>query len=44
MEETNMEGNGGAKMIYAVKIRFGRRRVASQIIVLPLEEPLLLVQ
>jgi hypothetical protein len=40
MVETNTERIGGATMLYALKIRFGCRRVANQIIVLPLKYPL----
>jgi hypothetical protein len=35
---------GGATMLYTLKNRNGSRRVANQIIVLPLEQPLLLIQ
>jgi hypothetical protein len=41
--ETSTEGIGGATMLYALKIRNGSRRVANQIIVLPLEQPLLFI-
>jgi hypothetical protein len=37
------ERNGGAPMLYALKSRNGSRRVANQIIVLPLEQPLLFI-
>jgi hypothetical protein len=44
MLEMNTEGNGGAStMPHALKIRNGSRRVANQIIVLPLEQPLLFI-
>jgi hypothetical protein len=43
MLEMNTEENGGATMPHALKFRNGSRRVANQIIVLPLEQPLLFI-
>jgi hypothetical protein len=43
MVETNTEWIRWATMLYALKIRFGSRRVANHIIVLPLEQPLLFI-
>jgi len=41
--KTNTERIGEATMLYAMKIRNGSRRVANQLIVLPLEQPLLFI-
>jgi hypothetical protein len=43
MVETNTERIGGATMPHALKIRFGSRRVANHITVLPLEQPFLFI-
>jgi hypothetical protein len=40
MVETNTEQIGGATIGNALKIRFGSRRVANHITVLPLKHPL----
>jgi hypothetical protein len=43
MVETNTERIRWATMLYALKIRNGSRRMANQIIVLPLEQPMLFI-